>query len=87
MLTLKHIQADLQPVVSFLAGPFLTRLRHNVDVLLFNPPYVPTESEEWQSAQAGKSLEGAWAGGADGMQLTNELLKSVDVSMLPWSPP
>ena len=69
-------------MVASLADPLLARLRHNVDVLLFNPPYVPTVSEEWESAQAGRSLEGAWAGGADGMQLTNELLMSVDVSLL-----
>ena len=50
-----------------------------MDVLLFNPPYVPTESDEWESAQERKSLDGAWAGGIDGMQLTNELLDCVDV--------
>jgi len=56
----------------------MKRLRHRVDVLLFNPPYVPTVPEELESAQEGKSLEGSWAGGADGMQLTNELLDCVD---------
>jgi release factor glutamine methyltransferase len=81
-----NAQTELQPVVAFLAEPFLTRLRHIVDVLLFNPPYVPTVSAEWQSAQSGKTLEGAWAGGADGMQLTNELLMSVEVSVSPCSP-
>jgi methylase of polypeptide subunit release factors len=66
--------------VASLADPFLERLGHNVDVLLFNPPYVPTVSQEWRSAQVGKSLEGAWAGGTNGMQLTDELLMNVDVS-------
>ncbi|KAF8499451.1 S-adenosyl-L-methionine-dependent methyltransferase [Gautieria morchelliformis] len=76
-------RAALQPVVASLADPFLERLGHNVDVLLFNPPYVPTVSQDWQSAQFGKSLEGAWAGGTDGMQLTNELLMNVNHLLSP----
>ncbi|KAF8592060.1 S-adenosyl-L-methionine-dependent methyltransferase [Ramaria rubella] len=74
---------DLHPVCASLAQPFLDRLRHKVDVLLFNPPYVPTVSEELQAAQAGKGLEGAWAGGADGMQLTNEFLDHVERLLAP----
>ena len=68
-------------MITSLVGPFMARLRHKVDVLLFNPPYVPTVLGEWISAQAGKGLEGSWAGGADGMQLTNEVLTNVNVSV------
>lgn len=41
-------QINLNPVRSSLVDPFLTRIRafHGVDVLLFNPPYVPTEELE-----------------------------------------
>ena len=81
-ILMMYMQVDLQPLITSLADPLLERLWHNVDVLLFNPPYVPTVSEEWETAQAGRSLEGSWAGGADGMQLTNKLLMKVDVSVL-----
>lgn len=62
-------------------------LRSNeADVLIFNPPYVPTEylpippeSAEAQGSQAiferdSKLLELSYAGGLDGMETTNRLL-------------
>eukprot|EP00668_Euglena_longa_P038535 GGOE01049557.1.p1 GENE.GGOE01049557.1~~GGOE01049557.1.p1 ORF type:complete len:225 (-),score=68.25 GGOE01049557.1:154-828(-) len=48
----------------------LPRLESAVDVLLFNPPYVPTGPEE----MAGTGIEVAWAGGADGMEVVDAFL-------------
>lgn len=60
------------------------RLCRSVDVLLFNPPYVPTPDEEAYAAQtlaprASDLIAGAWAGGEDGMGVTNLFLDHVEV--------
>lgn len=57
----------------------MKRLRHLVDIILFNPPYVPTDTEEILSAQNDCGISGSWAGGADGMEITNRLLRDVEV--------
>lgn len=56
-----------------------SRLGHAVDILVFNPPYVPTCDEEMDAAQRDVGIAGSWAGGADGMQVTDALLRQVDV--------
>jgi len=48
-------------------------------VILFNPPYVPTGPKEALWAQEAKNITGAWAGGVDGMQVTNDFLEIVQV--------
>jgi len=53
-------------------------------VVLFNPPYVPTGHDEALSAQqtcnnTTTAITGAWAGGIDGMQITNHFLEIVQV--------
>jgi methylase of polypeptide subunit release factors len=51
------------------------RLRGAVDVLVFNPPYVPTEeNDSWAGG-----IERAWAGGGMGMQTTWKVLDSLNV--------
>jgi len=50
---------------------------HSIDVLTFNPPYVPTLSEEAYDAQETAGIQGSWAGGTDGMQITDTLLQIV----------
>jgi len=66
------------------ALPLLDRLQHQVDVVLFNPPYVPTGHDEALSAQqtynnTTTAITGSWAGGIDGMQITNHFLEIVQV--------
>ncbi|KAH7927416.1 hypothetical protein BV22DRAFT_1007089 [Leucogyrophana mollusca] len=68
----------IDPVTCSLAQPLLTRLTRSVDILLFNPPYVPTDTEEASIAQGGGGIAGAWAGGASGMEITDRFLKDVD---------
>ena len=44
---------------------------HDVDMLVFNPPYVPTETTEIDTQG---SIASSWAGGADGMEVTTQVL-------------
>jgi release factor glutamine methyltransferase len=65
-----------------LALPLLPRLSGAVDVLLFNPPYVPTEDEEVPPATLGSdgvtadrgALPAAWAGGDRGRLVIDRVL-------------
>ncbi|GAW08140.1 S-adenosyl-L-methionine-dependent methyltransferase [Lentinula edodes] len=59
------------------------RLKNSVDVICFNPPYVPTMSTEASEAQDLRGIEGSWAGGSDGMQVTNTFLEVVHELMSP----
>lgn len=59
------------------------RTKGQVDVLVFNPPYVPTLEDEASVAQDGRDIAGAWAGGMDGMAITDQLLKNVGGMLSP----
>jgi release factor glutamine methyltransferase len=74
---------SLNAVICDLVQPLKPRLYGQIDVLIFNPPYVPTEEEEAAIAQSQGEIAGAWAGGFDGMAVTNRLLDELSVSR--WS--
>jgi len=56
-----------------LAQPLLNRLQNKVDVILFNPPYVPTEDDEIH----GKGIEISWAGGVNGRRIIDHSLSQI----------
>ena len=70
--------------VEGVVGDLLSPLRlppGSLDVLLFNPPYVPTTDEE--QAAAGGGAAAAWAGGADGLRVTARLLARLPALLAP----
>lgn len=95
VLNCRTLKVVLDPIQGAFALPLCSRLAHNVDVILFNPPYVPTEFEEIESLRAvglvpdsespsvgvdEAGISSSWAGGSDGMQITNLFLDQVEVS-------
>ncbi|KAF5377490.1 hypothetical protein D9615_005118 [Tricholomella constricta] len=68
----------LDPINVTFAAPLSLRLKRSVDVILFNPPYVPTIPDEASGAQDARGIAGAWAGGVDGMNVTDVFLERVE---------
>ncbi|KAJ7693678.1 S-adenosyl-L-methionine-dependent methyltransferase [Mycena rosella] len=73
----------LQLVNTSLANPLLARLHKSVDIIVFNPPYVPTIRDEVSAAQLDREIGGSWAGGEDGMQVTDTFFPQVDNLLAP----
>lgn len=67
-------------VVCDLVGPLAERLKHSVDVLVFNPPYVPTDEEEYQLSLKTHDISAAWAGGPTGTAVLDRLIPMVGVN-------
>ncbi|KJA26088.1 hypothetical protein HYPSUDRAFT_159834 [Hypholoma sublateritium FD-334 SS-4] len=79
----KQNKVDIHVVNGSLATPFKHRLARKIDIIVFNPPYVPTSEEEASGAQSSQDIDGAWAGGRDGMQITNTLLNCIEKLLSP----
>ncbi|KAJ8084376.1 S-adenosylmethionine-dependent methyltransferase [Marasmius tenuissimus] len=77
------LSIPLDPVHTSFAHPLRSRLHHSVDIVLFNPPYVPTLTDEAIDAQDATNIVGAWAGGFDGMEITNKFLDMVEDLLSP----
>uniref|UniRef100_A0A7M4F5E1 Methyltransferase HEMK2 n=1 Tax=Crocodylus porosus TaxID=8502 RepID=A0A7M4F5E1_CROPO len=66
-------KVHIQPIITDLVTGLVPRLNGKVDILLFNPPYVVTPSEEAES----HGIEAAWAGGKNGREVMNRLFPLV----------
>ncbi|XP_054244023.1 methyltransferase N6AMT1 [Indicator indicator] len=64
---------DLQPIITDLVKGLSPRLNGKVDLLLFNPPYVVTPSEEVES----HGIEASWAGGKKGREVMDRVFPLV----------
>ncbi|WWC85655.1 uncharacterized protein L201_000521 [Kwoniella dendrophila CBS 6074] len=77
-------QITLNPILCNLLGPLTERLQQSkIDILLFNPPYVPTDMLELTDTQELKDIGGAWAGGNDGMVITDVILDQLPELLSP----
>lgn len=47
------------------------------DVIVFNPPYVPTDNEEMQRALEQRDIAASWAGGKNGREVIDNFLANV----------
>ncbi|KYO22740.1 methyltransferase N6AMT1 [Alligator mississippiensis] len=66
-------KVHIQPIITDLVTGLVPRLNGQVDVLLFNPPYVVTPPEEAES----HGIEAAWAGGKNGREVMDRLFPLV----------
>ncbi|NWI13352.1 HEMK2 methyltransferase, partial [Crypturellus soui] len=64
---------QLQPIITDLVKGLSPRLNGKVDLLLFNPPYVVTPSEEVGS----HGIEASWAGGKNGREVMDKVFSLV----------
>lgn len=64
---------NLHPVITDLVGGLMPRLNGRVDILVFNPPYVVTPSEEVRS----RGIQASWAGGKNGREVMDRFFPSV----------
>lgn len=76
----RHRITRYEVVQCNLADAVKLRLAGQVDVLLFNPPYVPCDADEFASA-SGIAL--AWAGGVRGRQVLDRFLPDVGALLSP----
>ncbi|XP_069106110.1 methyltransferase N6AMT1-like [Argopecten irradians] len=77
--TAKQNGVTVLPVLTDLVSCLKTRLKHQVDVLLFNPPYVVTPSEEVGSS----GIEASWAGGCHGREVMDRLFSQIPEILSP----
>jgi len=66
-------RGTVEPILCDLASPLLDKLNGKVDVLIFNPPYVPTPDDEVGS----DGIEASWAGGKDGRVVLDRALPQI----------
>lgn len=64
---------SIQVVITDLAKAFESRLHKAVDLLIFNPPYVVTPTEE----VAGNDISASWAGGVKGREVMDRFFPIV----------
>ncbi|XP_063783639.1 methyltransferase N6AMT1 isoform X2 [Pseudophryne corroboree] len=63
----------IDPVITDLANGLLPRLQGQIDLLLFNPPYVVTPPEEVGCI----GIQAAWAGGKNGREVMDRFFPLV----------
>ncbi|KAG2375394.1 hypothetical protein C9374_010017 [Naegleria lovaniensis] len=69
----KHVPFLFDVVLSDFASAFEKRLKNKIDLLIFNPPYVPCERDE----MGFNDVRAAYAGGENGREVIDRFLPMV----------
>ena len=71
---LKHYNLDNN--VNVIEGDLFNNFDNNnkFDIIIFNPPYVTTDTEEYERALKEKDIYAAWAGGKKGSETINKFV-------------
>ena len=77
--TARHNNTQLEVVNTRTMSGLEDRLAGKVDLLVCNPPYVATEDGEVGT----RNIAAAWAGGANGMQVTAQVIDILDTVLSP----
>lgn len=64
---------SLQTVQCDLGSALIPEYSHKMDIVIFNPPYVPTPDEE----VAGNGIEASWAGGEKGRKVVDRAIPQI----------
>ncbi|KAJ5072608.1 methyltransferase n6amt1 [Anaeramoeba ignava] len=75
-----------ETIITDLIEGFESRLKNSIDLLLFNPPYVPTDPSEKigiDPLDQNSLLSSSWAGGKNGMEVTQIVLDKLDFLLSP----
>ncbi len=63
----------------FIEGDLFNKIDKNIlfDIIIFNPPYVTTDDEEYKKALNEKNIYAAWAGGKKGSETINNFVEQL----------
>lgn len=78
-IALAHAQrTSPRPSISLLRGDLTACLRPCAfDIVVFNPPYVPTDPDEMERALRERDIAASWAGGERGREVIDRCLEGV----------
>jgi release factor glutamine methyltransferase len=65
---------------------FATSLRGPIDVIMFNPPYVETPTDELDLAKRNRDIAASWAGGEDGAEVVHDFIHFINTNRSKLSP-
>ena len=70
---------NLDNNVNVLEGDLFNNFDKNIifDIIIFNPPYVTTDNEEYERALKEKDIYAAWAGGKKGSETINRFVNDL----------
>lgn len=74
-----HGVSCVDVIVNDLISGMLPKLSQKIDILLFNPPYVPTTSEEVHQ----QGISRSWAGGNHGREVIDRFLPLIQEVLAP----